>query len=658
MSVWMTDKVMRWSLRFYRGRFPWKQRSFLVTASFKDAVVFPIHRSQRFWGSTQNQTCLSRSLVGAVRFHSQGGNRTEELEENIHLPSQLVERSADVQQDGTDSDLRHATTPFTKHLQQCSSPVDILDLTCKYSLTGQEVSNSLNSMWTFLKKMTEEQRPYQLQLIYEHPELDGFLQKAMKSLQHMRNNDITYSLLSMISMGIPQHSRVVQTFLRACQERLNHFDEKSLSILASCLDHMEDSPNVDALKKGLRLAVVARLPAIKNVMALQILMRLLWKDAPNSIKQKLESKALSMTDQFSTPNAQHMISTMATLSFYSKPLFHVCIQNIKENLHNIPFTRLHDVLQSCKKLNYKDLSLFTGVSDYVSSTFDMWTNKQLLHFLSVFANLHFSPVALMEAFADKVIEKPDALTLKDLLCILRVYSSLNFDLKHRRRQFLDSVSCALDAYLPKMNGKTLLTAAYRFCQLNHFPPALLEQLLQTSVLEQIQEEKLYMDHERMLRTVDLCLRLDRPPLPRPLSVPTSVLERLTPICPAVNPLLSPTLQQLVAGRTSTELQEAVVVENFYVLDGVLTEAPSNQTCSSAEEPAEGAQRVAVIFAPNSNVCFGSSNPRGILATKLRHLKALGYTPVLVMEQDLKCNATEKMDVLRRLIFPEQTSEAT
>lgn len=36
------------------------------------------------------------------------------------------------------------------------------------------------------------------------------------------------------------------------QERLNDMDEKSLSIFASCLEHMEDSPNVDALKNGLR----------------------------------------------------------------------------------------------------------------------------------------------------------------------------------------------------------------------------------------------------------------------------------------------------------------------------------------------------------------------------------------------------------------------
>jgi len=40
-----------------------------------------------------------------------------------------------------------------------------------------------------------------------------------------------------------------------------------------------------------------------------------------------------MTDQFSLPNAQYMISTMATMGFYSKPLLDVCGKKITgENL--------------------------------------------------------------------------------------------------------------------------------------------------------------------------------------------------------------------------------------------------------------------------------------------------------------------------------------
>lgn len=111
--------------------------------------------------------------------------------------------------------------------------------------------------------------------------------------------------------------------------------------------------------------VEARLPKIKNVMSLQTMMYMLGENAPLNLKRKLEvglchlhiiqrvaianscacylpvsilhghcflqGKALSLTDQFSLPNAQHMISTMATMGFYSKPLLDVCSRKIKGN---------------------------------------------------------------------------------------------------------------------------------------------------------------------------------------------------------------------------------------------------------------------------------------------------------------------------------------
>lgn len=36
------------------------------------------------------------------------------------------------------------------------------------------------------------------------------------------------------------------------QEHLNDFDEKSLSVLANCLNDMDSDKNADALKAGLR----------------------------------------------------------------------------------------------------------------------------------------------------------------------------------------------------------------------------------------------------------------------------------------------------------------------------------------------------------------------------------------------------------------------
>lgn len=51
-------------------------------------------------------------------------------------------------------------------------------------------------------------------------------------------------------------------------------------------------------------------------------------------------------------------------------------------------------------------------------------------------------------------------------------------------RFLDSLSQALDSYLPKMSGFELLKTVYHLSVLGHFPSAPLQQLLQSSTLEQ------------------------------------------------------------------------------------------------------------------------------------------------------------------------------
>uniref|UniRef100_A0A3P9JEX2 FAST kinase domains 2 n=1 Tax=Oryzias latipes TaxID=8090 RepID=A0A3P9JEX2_ORYLA len=633
MSGLVTGELMRLTLRACRPSFLWQQRRFLASAPCKVASSYE-QRTKSSWGSAP----LSWHAGRTVRFRCHdGGGRSRELEGTEHSASPP-------DSDGTASDERHRGAGFQELLQSCSSPSDVLDLTCKHPPTVRQVSHCLAHMWSSTKKMSEEQRRYELRLTFQHPEFDKLLHRAMGSAAGMHHANLAYTLLSAVSLGVPERSRVVQTLLRTCQEKLNDFDEKSLSILASCLEQMDSSPNVDALKEGMRLVVEVQLPRIKGVVALQTMMRLLGKDAPQELKSKLELKALSMAHKFTLPNAQYMIFTMATMGFYSKPLLQVCSKKILDDLHGIPFNPLYRVLLSCRELSYRDTVLFTGISDYIASNLDLWSNKQLLLFLSAFENATFAPAALMEVYAEKVIADPDALTLRDLLCVVKVYSYLNFDLQHRRNPFLESVSRALDSYLPRMSGLELLKSAYCLCLMGHFPPALLERLLQRSAAERPSSDpNLRRAWEKMFQTVDLCLRLDRPPLPLPLSVPESVLGNPDP-SPEVNPRLSRSLRSALGDGAEAALQETVLLEKFYTIDAVVT------------TPAESSQRTAVIYVPNSGFCFGTSRPRSSLAVKIRHLKILGYTPVLVTEQDLRCEE-ETADILRRRIFSEPpTSE--
>ncbi|XP_037326364.2 FAST kinase domain-containing protein 2, mitochondrial [Pungitius pungitius] len=664
MSVQLTKVAVRCVLRVCSRGSPWQQRSFLVTTSVKHKP-FP---SEHIFSTKQSHACPDRSLVS---FYSRGGIHNEDLEEKTRPPSPVGESplTDEIQPEETGSEQtpRRPPPPFHDHLQRCRSPSDVLDLTTRHSPTLGQVSNCMTRMWSTAKKMSDEQQRYELQLMFEHPAFDNFLQQAMKRVGDMRNEDAAYCLLSMVQLGVPQGSRVVQTFLRSCQENLNDFDEKGLSILASCLEHMDGSTNVAALKEGLRLVVRAQLPTIKNVHALQTCMRLLGKDAPLDLKRKLEVKALSMTDQFSLPNTQYMISTMATMGFYSKPLLDICSRTIKENLHGIPFNRLFTVLQSCRNLHYRNFDLLTGISEYVASTMDIWTKKQVVLFLSVMENLAFCPAAIMEAFAKNVSANPDNLTLKDLLCILKVYSYLNYDLKHQRQQFLESLSQALGSYLPKMSAFELLKVVYHLCLLGHFPSAPLEQLLQSSTLEKFHATvpRFLPNQERMFQTVNFCLRLEPTLLHQPATVPPSLLGTPNPSGQTVNPWLLQGLRSVLEDQADTMLHEKVVVEDFYSIDAVITkplpQQPSETEAgrSAGEEcpPAESSQRIAVICPPHSAFCYGTSNPRGPLAVKIRHLKILGYEPVLVTEEELQ-SEEDRTVFLRGRIFPEHLSSHT
>lgn len=209
MSVCVTEGVVRWVLRSCSRRSPWRKHSFVVTASVKD-THFPSQLAH-IWRTKQDQPCQARSLVSSVRFYSQGSSHAEDLQEKqvsgLPLPAETPRGQT----------WRGST--FLDKLQLCSSPSDVMDLTCQYAPTIRQVSNCLTHMWATTKKMTDEQRCCELQLMFEHPGFHKLLQFAMTSVNHMHNNDIAHSLLSMVNLGVPQRSRVIQTFLRACQVR-------------------------------------------------------------------------------------------------------------------------------------------------------------------------------------------------------------------------------------------------------------------------------------------------------------------------------------------------------------------------------------------------------------------------------------------------------
>lgn len=203
-----TEGVWSRALRLCTRRSALKPSCFTIINPSKDASF----QSQRLAYNINTRLSFVGRCASSSRFFSQDrryGDLEDQAEGNLSPSVSETCETASVQ--------RRRVSPFFSQLQRCGSPSDVLDLTCKYAPTPRQVSNCLTHMWSTTKKMSEEQRLYELQLMFEHPALDRLLQSSMKTVAHMNTEDIAYALLSMVNLGIPQRSRVVQTFLRHCQ---------------------------------------------------------------------------------------------------------------------------------------------------------------------------------------------------------------------------------------------------------------------------------------------------------------------------------------------------------------------------------------------------------------------------------------------------------
>lgn len=69
----------------------------------------------------------------------------------------------------------------------------------------------------------------------------------------------------------------------------------------------------------------------------------------------------------------------------------------------------------------------------------------------------------------------------------------------------------------------------------------------------------------MFKTVDSCLRLDRPPLPVPLAIPPSLLGDPDASSLLSKPWLSHSLRAVLEEQAGTTLQEMVLVENLHLI---------------------------------------------------------------------------------------------
>ncbi|XP_073074346.1 FAST kinase domain-containing protein 2, mitochondrial-like isoform X4 [Manis javanica] len=358
--------------------------------------------------------------------------------------------------------------------QECNSLVDVLD---KYSEVPRYLSNNyLSAMWSIAKRMSEDQKRFEKQLMFSHPSFSQLCEQTMREAKVMPFNQLLFSLHAVVKLGIPQNTLLVQTLLRVVQPcKVNvtsvlqmkrqtcdvkqlgqshtangiiYACSKHLLVLSAVLEAMEPCKNVDALRIGLRILVDQQLWKIEHVFTLQVVMKCIGKDAPDILKRKLEMKALRDLGKFSTLNSQHMFEVLAAMNHRSILLLNECSKMVIDNIYGCPLKVLINILQSCKELRYYNLYLFKGIADYVATTFDIWKLKHVISLLILFANLGFRHTGLMDLLKKKVIDEPDCLNIKNIVPILHVYSSLNHFYECQARDFFvqfhsnDQLYCA------------------------------------------------------------------------------------------------------------------------------------------------------------------------------------------------------------------------
>ncbi|KAM9248323.1 FAST kinase domain-containing protein 2, mitochondrial [Dugong dugon] len=536
-------------------------------------------------------------------------------------------------------------TPVTyrKLSQECNSLSDVLDAFSKAPAFPS--SNYFTAMWKIAKSMSEDQKHFEKQLMFNHPSFNQLCEQMIREAKIMHCDRLLFSLQAMVKLGIPQNTLLVQTLLRVVQERINECDEKCLSVLSAVLEAMEPCKNVDVLRAGLRMLVDQQVWKIEHVFTLQTVMKCIGKDAPIALKKKLEMKALRELDRFSVLNSQHMFEVLAAMNHRSIVLLNECSKMVIDNIHGCPFKILLSILQSCKDLRYHNLDLFKGIADYVATTFDIWKLKQVLLLLILFETFGFRPIGLMDLFMKKVVDEPRFLNMKSTIAILHVYSSLNHFHKCQNKEFLDIMAGALTGYLHQISSENLLYAVCSFCLMNHFPLAAVNQLLQKDIISELLTSDHMERNVHKLHLLDTCLELDDAPYHR--SIDISLPQVLSaPVRP--NTKVEEVLSSLLGGEGYFS-KNVQLPHNYFIDFEIRMDANRSQVLPFSDVDgvlsAADTQRVAVLCVRRSSYCLDSTHPRGLLAMKMRHLNVMGFHVILVNTWEI-----EKLEMKDAVMF--------
>ncbi|XP_036028613.1 FAST kinase domain-containing protein 2, mitochondrial isoform X2 [Onychomys torridus] len=527
-----------------------------------------------------------------------------------------------------------------KLAQECNSLSDVLDTFSKApTFPG---SSYFLAMWTIAKRISEDKRRFEIQLMFSHPAFSQLCEQLMREARIMHYDHLLFSLNAIMKLGVPQNTLMVQTVLRTIQERINECDERCLSILSTVLETLEPCMNVNALRAGLRILVDQQVWKIEHIFTLQTVMKCIGKDTPFALKKKLEMKALKELDRFSVLNSQHMFEVLAAMDHRSVVLLNECSKAVIDNIHGCPFKVLISILQSCRDLRYQNEDLFKSIADYMATTFEIWKLKQVIFILMLFENLGFRPPELMDKLMEKAVEDPGSLNMKNIVSILHVCSSLNHIHRGKNREFLEAMVSALTVRLHHISSENLLSVVYSFCLMNYFPLALINQLTKKNVISELLTSGDIEKNIHRLHVLNTCLKLDENAHYKAVHIPLPQLPR-PPSHP--NDRVAEVLSNLWEdeGCFSRNVQ---LPHNYHIDFEIRMDNNRTQVFPFSDVDAP--------LAPNMQ-----SHPRGLLAMKIRHLSAMGFYVILIHNWELrKLRMEDAVAFVKTKIYSDETLPTT
>ncbi|KAG8520954.1 FAST kinase domain-containing protein 2, mitochondrial, partial [Galemys pyrenaicus] len=606
-------------------------------------------------GDFQTKGILTPAVFSAERllchrklsFDSKHSLASDEELKKINLHHETSDKDALIKE------TRPITVSLKKLCRDSNSLSDVLDTFSEAPKFPS--SNYFSAMWIIAKRMSNDQKRFEKQLMFNHPAFNQLCEHMMREAKIMPYDHLMFSFHAIVKLGVPQNTLLVQTLLRVVQERINECDETSLSVLSTVLEAMKPCKNVDVLRAGIRILVDQQVWNLKRVFTLQVVMKCIGKDAPTGLKKKLEMKALRELDRFSTLNSQHMFEGLAAMNHRSVVLLNECSKAVIGNIHGCPLKILLNILQSCRDLRYYNVDLFKGIADYVTTTFDIWKLKQVLFLLISFENLGFRPVALMDLVMKKVLDEPHFLNMKSVISLLHVYSSLSHFNKSQTPAFLEVMASALTGYLHHISSENLLSAVCSFCTMNHFPLVPISQLLKKDVIKELLRSDDMEKNVRMLHILGSCLKLDEVPYHKTvdLELPQLLVPPVHPNVKVANVLSS----LLGDGYFSQNVQ---LPHNYHIDFEIRMDTNRNKALSFSDvdaiTSATNIQRIAVLCVPRSVYCLDSTVPRGFFALKMRHLKIMGFHVILINNWEMeKLEMKDAVTLLKTNLFNQSPS---